>query len=128
LGQQELAIESFREVFRVQRQQPGHITDAHLDFGWLCISVPITQFYLEVLGVLDEFQYAPVFPIQIYRDAAIRAVIHHSRGQHQLAGDYAKRALSSSALPRSPVQRHPTLGVVTKPDSGIHAQLKSIVA
>jgi len=128
LGQQERAIESFREVFRAQRQQPGHITDAHLDFGWLCISVPLPQLYPDVLGVLDEFQYAPVFPVQIYRDATIRAVIHHSRGEHQLARDYAQRALSSAALARSPLPRHPMLGVVTETDPDFHAQLQSIVA
>lgn len=128
LGQQERAIESFREVFRAQRQRPGHITAAHLDFGWLCISVPLPKFYSEVLGALDEFQYAPVFPVQVYRDAAIRAIIHHSRSEHQIARECAQRALSSAALTRSLLPRHPTLGVVTAPDLGFHAQLQSIVA
>jgi tetratricopeptide (TPR) repeat protein len=122
LGQQERAIESFREVFDAQRQRPGHITQAHLDFGWLCISVPLPQLYSEVLGLLDEFQYVPVFPAHVYRDAAIRAVIHHSRGEHRLARDYAHRALSTQ-LPR-----HPTFNVVTTTDSDVHAELQSIVA
>lgn len=128
LGQRERAIESFREVFSTQRQQRGQITDAHLDFGWLAITVPLPQLYSEVLGVLDEFQYAPVFPVQIYRDAAIRAAIHHSRGEARFAREHAQRALASAALTRSPLPRHPTLGVVTATDSDIHAQLQSIVA
>jgi hypothetical protein len=128
LDQRERAIESFREVFRTQRQQRGHITEAHLDFGWLAITIPLPALYSEVLGVLDEFQYAPVFPVQIYRDAAIRAVIHHSRGENQLARDFAQRALASAGLTRSPLPRHPTLGVVTAKDSDVHAQLHSIVA
>jgi hypothetical protein len=126
LGQWERAVESFREVFSTQRLQHGHTTDAHLDFGWLVITVPMPPLYSEVLGVLDEFQYAPVFPIQIFRDAAIRAVIHHSRGEVLLARDYAQRALA--ALTRSPLPRHPTLGGVTAVDSDVHAQLQSIVS
>jgi len=128
LSQRERAIESFREVFSAQRQQRGHITNAHLDFGWLAITVPLPQLYSEVLGVLDEFQYAPVFPVQIYRDAAIRAAIHHSHGEPSLAREHAQRALASAALTRSPLPQHPTLGVVTAMDSDVHAKLQSIVA
>jgi len=128
LGQRERAIESFRAVFSTQRQQRGHITDAHLNFGWLAITVPIQSLYSEVLGVLDEFKYAPVFPVQIYRDAAIRAAIHHSRGEDHFARDFAQRALASAALTRSPLPRHPTLGVVSRTDSDVHAQLLSILA
>lgn len=128
LGQLERAIESFREVFKIQREQRSHITDAHLNFGWLAISVPLPQLYSEVLDVMDEFQCAPVFPVQIYRDAAIRAAIHLSRGDVRIAREHAQRALASAALTRSPLPRHPTLGIVTTTDSDIYAQLQSIVA
>ena len=72
LGQQERAIESFREVFEAQRRQPSLLTDAHLDFGWLSIAVPLPALFSEVIGVLDEFRHQPILPIQIYRDSAIR--------------------------------------------------------
>ena len=128
LDQQLRAIESFHEVFQAQRKQPGHITDAHLDFGWLCISVPLPESYSDALGLLDEFHYAPVFPVQIYRDAAIRAVILHSRGERKLAREFALRALTSAEVTRSPLPRHPTLGVVTETDPEIHARIQSIAA
>ena len=127
LGQQEKAIESFRNSFRAQRQNPGHLTEAHLDFGWLCISVPLPDFYDEALLALDEFQYRSGFPVQIYRDAAIRAIIHHARNSTQTARDYAKQAVAAAALERSPYRYHQTLGLVTLTEPTIHARLQAIV-
>lgn len=43
LGHRDRAIDCFREVFSAQRQQRGHITGAHLDFGWLAIIVPLSS-------------------------------------------------------------------------------------
>lgn len=128
LGQRERAIDSFRAVFCTQRQNRGTITRAHLDFGWLAVTVPLPELYSEVLEVLDEFQYAPVFPNQIYKDAAIRALIHHARGEDRLARDYANRALSAASRTRSPLPQRPTLGLVTNTTTPVQVQLQSIAA
>jgi tetratricopeptide (TPR) repeat protein len=128
LGQQERAIESFRAVFRAQRQKRGQITDAHLDFGWLCITAPLPAMYAEVLMLLDEFQYRPLFPIHIYRDTAIRAIVHESLGDIPRAQEYARAALSAAARTESPLPRHRSLGVVRTTDHPIHDRLTLIAA
>ena len=127
LGHRDRAIDHFREVFATQRVQRGHITSAELDFGWLAITIPMPSLYDEVLGVLDEFR-SGVFASEIYRDAAIRAIIHHSRGEHRPARDFAQLALNSAAVTKSQLPRHPGVGLVNSPDPDVHAQLQSIVA
>ncbi len=126
LGQSERAIESFRSAFRAQREKRGHITDAHLDFGFLCISAPFPQLCDEALAFLDEFQYQSVFPVHIYRDAAIRALIYDCQGDRLNAQKYARAALSAAMLTRSPLPRHPDLGVVRVVDRVIQDRLLSI--
>ena len=52
--------------------------------------------------------------------------IHHSRGEHQVARNYARHALASAALIQGPLSGSPTLGIVAVTDPKIHAQLQSI--
>jgi hypothetical protein len=127
LGHPDRAVDSFREVFATQRLNRGHITGAHLNFGWLAITTPMPSLYAEVLGVLDEFR-SGVFVSEVYRDAAIRAIIHHSRGEDRPARDFAKLALNAAAVTQSQLPRHPGIGLVTSPDPDIHAQLQAILA
>lgn len=127
LGHPDRAVDSFREVFATQRLNRGHITGAALNFGWLAITTPMPPLYEEVLGVLDEFR-SGVFVSEVYRDAAIRAIIHHSRGEDRPARDFAKLALNAAAVTQSQLPRHPGIGLVTSPDPDIQVQLQSIAA
>ena len=126
LGQQDRAINAFREAFRAQRAKPSEHTDAHLDFGWLCISAPLPQLYQEALCLLDEFQGPGVFPINTFREAAIRALIHDARKEHEAAREHAQRALSAATQTHSAFRRHSELGLVKAPDPEIIAKLQLI--
>ncbi len=126
LSQYDHAIESFREVFNVQRKQYGYISNAHLDFGWLAISAPFPNLYTEVLDVIDEFKQT-TFPDTIYKDAAIRSIIYTERQDFKAAKVYAKLALSCAAITSPILPRLPKFGLVTKLDTGIQSQLQAIL-
>lgn len=126
LGKYELAIESFRNVFNVQRAKYGFISNAHLEFGWLAISAPFPNLYSEVLGVMDEFKQT-TFPDTVYKDAAIRSLIYYSRQDLKSAKIYAELALSCATISEPILPRLPTFGLVKELDLNIYAQLKSIV-
>ncbi|MDK9702842.1 MAG: hypothetical protein OEL20_06845 [Sulfuritalea sp.] len=121
------AISSFRKAFEAQRAKPGSKTTTHLDFGWLCITQPIPELHKEVLGVLDEFQYPQSFPIHTFKDAAIRAIIHSSEKESEIARMHAERALSAIGG-RSIFKRHAGIGLVGQVDPSIEKKLRAIAA
>ena len=125
LGDTQQALESFREVFKAQREFKGELTGAHLDFGWFAITKPMPEIYDEVLDVLDEFA-DEVFPIQRYRANAIRALIYDSRGQREQAQAHAVSALNDAAATHSGFRYHAKLGLVKYPDQIIHNKLKKL--
>lgn len=98
LDEQARAIEFFRATFQEQRENPGHKTTAHLDFGWVAAMIPLPELFQEALNVLDEFRYPPISPFQVFRDAVIRAIILHSHGEDSIASDYAWTALRQASI------------------------------
>ena len=125
LGDREAAVAAYRDVFTTQRDRKGERTDAHLDFGWLVATTPLPQLYDEALALLDQFGDGP-FPVQQYRAAAIRALIHAVRGESKKAQRWARSALDAASAQSSGFPYHVTVGLVESPEKGVHETLQSL--
>jgi len=128
LGEEQDALSYYNKVFEEQRRNRGHVTDAHLDFGWYCVTRPLPDLFPDVIRVLDEFNLPPIFPIQIYLDSAVRSLVHDSWQEHDAARFFAVRALAAAAQDCSPLKRHPRLGLVNCKESDVHRRLIAISA
>lgn len=126
LGDLLQAIESYRQVFQTQRARKREQTMAHLDFGWLVITVPMPELYDEALAVLCEF-HSDMFPVDCYRARAIQALILDARGKHEQARSHACLALEAADAKHSGFRYHAKLGLVNSPDQKVHRQLQVLV-
>lgn len=130
LGREQEAILAYRLTFSAQRQVPGLITTAHLDFAWWIAVSGRNELFDEALGVLAEFasKGGVSFPAHRYLEAGARALICHARGQSDDARAHARRALHAAALEDSGLRYHPTVGLVQESDTAARTLLTAIAA
>lgn len=126
LGDRDGAVAAWREAMEAQRREPGWKSPAPLDFAWTVATAPLPDLYLEALDVLEEFENDPIFPIQIYRNAAARALIHEEGGDDEGAARFARLALKAVEKGESGIGG--SLGAVRDPDEAVHARLVSLAA
>lgn len=125
LGDLPQALESYRLVFKAQREQKKRLTTAHLDFGWLAITTPLPELYDEAMSVLCEFHYE-MFPSDRYQAGAIQALILDSRGKRTQAQAHASIALEAAAAKHSGLRYHPNIGLVKATDQRVHRKLLAL--
>jgi tetratricopeptide (TPR) repeat protein len=128
LGQQAAAIDAYRAAFDAQRKEPGMMTSAHLDFGWLVVTAPCLELYEEALDVLEEFVRQSSFPIDEFREAAIRAFIWSAKGDRERSRRNAQAALDAMARRHSGFARHPDLGLVQDVEPIVAQRLQRLAA
>jgi tetratricopeptide (TPR) repeat protein len=128
LGRHEDALAAYRCAFEAQRQRPNVRTDVRLTFGELILALHRADLYPEALERLDEFAGYEVFPAELYRLAAIRALIADAQGEPGVARDQAQRALDAAGRTESPFRYHRKLGLVRQVDPEVHQRLSALSA
>lgn len=128
LGRPAEALESYRQALATRRAHPQWGDDGYLAFGELVLALRRGDLYDTALAALDEFGYGPMFPVQQYRQAAIRALIADARLDAATAREWARTALEASAKLESPFRHHRQLGLVTQVDPDVHVRLRELAA
>ncbi len=120
------ALAAYQQAFDAQREQPGYRTETHLGFGWLVAMTPYPELYDHAISALNEFALQSAFPVQCFKDAAIRAVIADAIGSRERAARFARIALAEAARIHSGYARHATLGFVAGVDRELAERLSQI--
>jgi tetratricopeptide (TPR) repeat protein len=126
LGKGDDAIESLRQSLEFQRGFPFARNDAHLVFGELVVRLGRRDIYSEVLTALGDFGDLDNLPIQQYRKSVVRASILDELGRRDEAREAAAVALKASGQTKSPLRKHPRLGLAGSPDPAVQERLEAI--
>lgn len=126
LGRTSEAIEMYRNSLRAQRDHPGIITNAALDFGLFAVQHELVELYDEVLSGIIEFPPALALPQQGYWYYAIKALIANHRQESTQACEYARQALEARDRQDSGLSYHPRVGLVRNPVLDIDKRLAII--
>ena len=130
LGRTADALAAFRHAIARESQMPNVRTDAWLDFSLTVARQGLVDVYDEVLALLDRRTstdpLATMFPVQVFKLHAARAMIRADRDEAGAAGDAAK-ALHAAASTDSGFQYHAHLGLVGDQYSEVQARLRTMV-
>jgi tetratricopeptide (TPR) repeat protein len=125
LGQPEAALASYEQALAARRSFPKVSDDAYLAYAELVLALKRNRLYASAQATLDEFPVGP-FPIQIFRDAAARALLADARGENSNATRWARTALEAAARSESPFRFHRRLGLVRDADPLTIQQLEAL--
>ena len=130
LGDDEGAIEAFRRALDAEKHFPNLQTQAWLDFGWFAVERDRQDLDEEVLCVLSERQstHSLAFPVEAFRFHGTRALMLASQGRVEEAVADAGLAMDAAAKTSSGFRFHPTLGLVSEPDSQIECDIAALAA
>lgn len=112
-GELEQAIRYFRLALDAVRRHRGLDAGTALEFPWFIIEHRLIDLYDEAIITLGSVQDAHlVWPVAVFKMAAIRAMVANARGDHQSAAARAREALDAAHLEKSPFRYHRELGLV----------------
>lgn len=115
LGQPDAALTSYEQAVVARRSFPQVSDDAHVGYVELILALKRIVLYEVAQQVLDEFPVGPL-PIQVFRDAAARALLADVRGDASAAQVWARAALNAADRSESPFRYHRRLGLVRDAD------------
>lgn len=125
LGQPAAALASYEAALAARRAFPQVSDDAYLAYVELVLTLQLHERYAAAQEILDEFPVGP-FPIQVFRDAAARALLAFARGEGSVARDWARTALDAADRTESPFRYHRRLGLVTGADAQVSRRLEEL--
>jgi tetratricopeptide (TPR) repeat protein len=128
LEQPDAAIAAFHQAMVQERAYPQVRTAAYLLFAYFVATHGLGEFFVEARQVLAEFGTDEVFPSQHFYHNAALALIASQTGDHKTAELCARRALEAAGRTTSPFPRHPTFGLVDRPDPKVLGRLTTLAA
>lgn len=115
-GNFEAAANDYRSAITVQSECPNVHTNAWLEFPWMIVEHQLLNWYGEAIAILEEGESACsaaiTLPATIFMAEAVKAVISHELGDHQLARVHARHAMAAAVKDHSGLRYHPRLGLV----------------
>jgi tetratricopeptide (TPR) repeat protein len=120
------AVEAFRAAFSAMRRFPSVRPNTETDFGLFVVERHLQPLYDEALALLDEFDHASPFPLDVYCRQGIRAILNARKGRLDVAAPAAARALKAAGRQTSGLRYHPNLGLVEDRSSSFHRELLAI--
>lgn len=112
LGRLEDALASYVAALDHERLHGEILTQAYLDFPCLVGVRRARAYYDRAMETLRETRARPTFPVERYRHAGARALLHSERGEPDAARVAAREALDAARAERSGFWRLPSLGLV----------------
>jgi tetratricopeptide (TPR) repeat protein len=109
LGEPDVALASYEQAVAARRAFPQVTDDAPVGYVELILALKRIALYRVAQQILDEFPVG-LFPIQIFRDAAARALLAEARGETSAAQTWARAALNAADRSESAVHSHRRLG------------------
>lgn len=123
LDQLDEAMVAYREALKAQEQYPQVKTGAALDFAWFIATRRMRLLYAEALRLVESPEPS-LFPVDVFRSEAIRAMLAADRGDRASAARFAQAALESAQLKDSGFRYHKTIGLVGQDYKDVVQQLR----
>jgi hypothetical protein len=123
-------LTQYDAAFTAQRLVPNVRCGVHLEFAWLIAVRRIAERYPDAVERLEEFTDTSdlLWPINQYRYFGALALISDALGDRDGARRWAGDALAAAGRSESAFPRHPKLGLVDQPESGVYNELLRLAA
>lgn len=129
VGKLDDALIAYRNAFIARRNKPNIRTDAPLKFGMYAVRHNRHDLYREVLSVFQELvnRNDISFPVEHFMFYSTTAIIADHFHEKEKARQCAQKALDAESKTYSGLVRHPTVGLVKRPDKEIENKLQRIL-
>lgn len=99
------ALESYKAVLNREEEFPGHSTTAYVDYPYLVATLGVELEYKNAENVLNQHESRLMFPLDIFKWYAAKAIISGS-------SEFAQKALSAAKVEKSGFRYHQGVGLV----------------
>ncbi len=120
-------IEYYHLIFELEEKKPNSITAAAEHFGLYVAQNKLTQYYGEVVSMLNKRQKHFVFPLSLFLVNASIALINADLGKNSLAKVFAEKAIEAANRTDSGFRHHKKVGLVGEKEKDIIVELKRLV-
>jgi tetratricopeptide (TPR) repeat protein len=121
------AVAAYEEALAWETSRYSQKTQAYLDYPSLIVSRGLDHLYARAMQILQEHEDRPVFPVEHFRAAALRAVLLERFGQPDAARAFARAALAAAAEQKSGFRYHQNLGLVSAADRELVEQVARLL-
>jgi tetratricopeptide (TPR) repeat protein len=115
LGEREDAIAAYRECVKAERENPGVIVGAGVEFGWFAVTY-----------AMEGSEEHLLFPAEQFKFFAIIAIVLNHVKPCEDARRFAQRALDAAGAKKSGLRYHKKVGLVKDPNKEVLLKLKKI--
>jgi hypothetical protein len=126
LGNLDEAVNQFRLALTAKAQHRGLDPNTALEYPWFIIEHELTSLYDEAIETLAAAHLA--FPVQVFKAAAVRAVVAENHRDHRAASRHAHEALEAAGLKEAPFRYHRELGLVGREYERIIERMSKLAA
>lgn len=112
LGDIPNALESYEAALRREEESPKLQTQAYLDLPFLIATRKLSEQYDRCLEVLNRYKDRNMFPVDVFRWHAAKALVLAELADMAGAKDEAIVALAASEKDKSGFRYHPAIGLV----------------
>ena len=127
LGDLDAAVAAYEASLGQEQVLPSIKTQAYLDYPALVVSRGLHHLNTRALEVLRQHEDRPVFPVERFRAAGLRAVLLERSGQSGAARAFARLAMDAAAVTRSGFRYHQDLGLVSAADRELVEQVARLL-
>jgi tetratricopeptide (TPR) repeat protein len=115
----EIALTYYKKSIDFEQEYPNVQENAFLSLSELVVKQNMQQYFtLAESLLLAKLEHYP-FPIYKYKMNALLSIIYKSKGENELARQFAEKADQYATLQTSGFRYHPAAGVVTERDAAL---------
>ncbi len=128
LGDLDGAVAAYEAALELERGRRSTRTQVYLDYPALVVSRRLDHLIARALQILQEHNDRPVFPVERFRAAGLRAVLLERSGQSGAARVFAKLAMDAAAETQSGFRYHQGLGLVSAAERDLVEHVAQLLA
>jgi hypothetical protein len=121
------AVAAYEAALARERVLPSARTQTYLDYPALIVSSRLDHLNDRALEILQEHEDRPVFPVERFRAAGLRAVLLERSGQSDAARVFAMLAMDAATETQSGFRYHQDLGLVSAADRELVDQVAQVL-
>ncbi|HLW73994.1 MAG TPA: hypothetical protein VKT74_02905 [Gammaproteobacteria bacterium] len=124
----EAAIVSYEAALRREAEFPNLLTNAYIEYPYLIAVRQLESHFERALEILDQRRREVMFPVELFKWHAAKALILASRGNKVESARQAQLALDAAMQRKSWAQNHSELGLVSYEYQTVIERLRQLVA
>lgn len=128
LGEVDEALESYKQALKRESEFPKLLTEAYIHFSLSVANFRASKYYVEANEILEKNQGRSLFPVDVFRWHAAKAILELENGNKEEAAKHAGLALDAAEIKKSGFRFHQKTGLVGKKYESLVKQLRKIYA